>query len=154
MPTTQIEKDIQIDAPPEIVWDVITQAEQISGWFSDETELELVVGGAARFVFPGHGTVAGRVEALDPKTYFAFRWASPADGETDAAKLSAENSTLVEFKLTPAGDGTNLHLTESGFDALGSPEEMRIEFQASHTRGWDAELGELVEYVAKVAAAR
>ena len=70
----RIEREIVIDAPVEIVWAVVTEPEQISGWFSDSVELDLRKGGEATFVWDEHGTVRGRVERVEPPHLFAFRW--------------------------------------------------------------------------------
>jgi uncharacterized protein YndB with AHSA1/START domain len=140
----RIEREIVIDAPVEVVWAVVTEPDQISGWFSDSVELDLRQGGEATFVWDEHGTVRGRVERVEPPHLFAFRWvpdhrAEPADG----------NLLLVEFTLTPEGEGTRLTVVETGFAQLaGSDDERRKHFD-SHTRGWGLELGELVTYVAE-----
>jgi uncharacterized protein YndB with AHSA1/START domain len=39
-----VEREILIEASPEVVWGVITEPEQISRWFSDEAVLEGRVG--------------------------------------------------------------------------------------------------------------
>src|SRR5690242_20949000 len=36
----QIEKDVLIDAPVDVVWRVITEPEQIVRWFSDEADID------------------------------------------------------------------------------------------------------------------
>ena len=40
MSTYTIERDIEIEAPVEVVWRTITEPEQISSWLSDVVELE------------------------------------------------------------------------------------------------------------------
>ncbi|HEV2923974.1 MAG TPA: SRPBCC family protein [Solirubrobacteraceae bacterium] len=140
----RIEREIVIDAPVEVVWAVVTEPDQISSWFSDSVELDLRPDGEATFVWDEHGTVRGRVERVEPPHLFAFRWvpdhrAEPADG----------NLLLVEFTLTPEGEGTRLTVVETGFAQLaGSDDERRKHFDG-HTRGWGLELGELVAYVAE-----
>jgi uncharacterized protein YndB with AHSA1/START domain len=137
----RIEREILIDAPVEVVWAVVTEPEQIQGWFSDSVELDLRPGGEATFVWDQHGPVRGRVERVEPPHLFAFRWvpahsAEPADG-----------NLLVEFTLTREGEQTRLKVVETGFAQLaGSDDERRDHFDG-HTRGWELELGELVAYV-------
>ena len=142
----RIEREIVIDAPVDVVWAVVTEPEQIRGWLSDSVELDLRPGGEAAFVWDGRGTVKGRVERVEPPHVFAFRWApalssEPADGDL----------LLVEFTLTPEGEGTRLTVVETGFAQLvGSDEERRGHFDG-HRRGWELELGHLVAYVAQSA---
>jgi uncharacterized protein YndB with AHSA1/START domain len=40
MAADSVEREILIEASPEVVWGVITEPEQISRWFSDEAVLE------------------------------------------------------------------------------------------------------------------
>ena len=40
MAADSVEREILIEASPEVVWGVITEPEQISRWFSDEAEVE------------------------------------------------------------------------------------------------------------------
>ena len=85
------------------------------------------------------------------------RGASPGAGSTtatadDGSEHTPENSTLVEFTLTPEGDSTRLRVVESGFAGLAADEQVRTSDYEGNVRGWKAELGELVEYAEQVAA--
>jgi uncharacterized protein YndB with AHSA1/START domain len=138
----RIEREVVIDAPIDVVWAVVTEPEHISGWFSDSVEIELTPGGKALFHWDGRATVNGRVERVDPPRSFAFSWVSgdgvePADG----------NLTMVEFNLATEGDATRLTVVESGFRELDLDEDVKQERFDGHVRGWEIELGELVEYV-------
>jgi uncharacterized protein YndB with AHSA1/START domain len=148
MSTDQITRETRIAAAPKRVWDVITQAEHVGRWFGDAgAEIDLRPGGAMRFVWSQHGTALGRVEQVDPISLFSYRWARPRDTEP-----APGNSTLVEFRIHPDGDGTRLVVTESGFDELDLPAAERATAREENTGGWRAEIGELVEYLARVAA--
>ena len=91
-----------------------------------------------------HGTFPGRVERVEPPRFISFRWARPAGAEPTEG-----NSTLVEFILSPEGDGTRLQVVESGFRELGGTDEENVEYAEGNTRGWAKELGELREYVSE-----
>ena len=67
------EREILVAAPVEVVWAVVTEAEHISGWFSDAVELDLRPGGAARLRWDGSGTFHGRVERVERPHFFSFR---------------------------------------------------------------------------------
>ena len=51
-----IEREILIDAPPRVVWSIVTEAEHLAGWFSDEAEIDLRSGGRMLLTWRGHGT--------------------------------------------------------------------------------------------------
>ena len=143
----RIEREILIHAPIDVVWAVVTEPEHVSGWFSDSVELDLRPGGAARLRWDTHGTVHGRVERVEPPHFFSFRWMMDPGQE-----LSEENATLVEFSLDAEGSSTRLRVVESGFRDLRLPDEEKREHFESHSRGWDSELGELVEYAVREGA--
>jgi uncharacterized protein YndB with AHSA1/START domain len=138
----RIEREIFIDAPVEVVWAVVTEPEHISGWFSDSVELDLRPGGRALLHWDGHGTVHARVERVEPPRFFSFRWVVQPGSE-----VTEDNSTLVEFSLSPEGESTRLTVVESGFADLAGPEDEKQGHFDSHRRGWELELGELEEYV-------
>jgi uncharacterized protein YndB with AHSA1/START domain len=140
----RIQREILIEAPVELVWRVVTQPEHISGWFSDSVELELTPGGAMTLHWEQHSrAVRGRVERVEPPRYFSFRWVVPTDGEEE---VGDDNSTLVEFSLSPEDDRTRLTVVESGFADLAGPEDENQRHYDGHQRGWELELGELDEY--------
>ena len=147
MTTDRIEREIVINAPQQRVWQVLTEAEQVSGWFGDATELDLRPGGAIVFTWSQHGSHHGVVERVEPPRLFSYRWARPA-GEP----VTEGNSTLVEFTLTPDGAGTRLRVVETGFAGLRVSEEERGIAVKENTEGWIAELGELREYAERPAA--
>jgi uncharacterized protein YndB with AHSA1/START domain len=140
----RIEHEILIDAPVEVVWAVVTEPEHVGGWFSDSAEIDLQPGGEAILTWEEHGSVRASVERVEPPRLFAFRWARPVGAEP-----SRENSTLVEFNLSEEGGRTRLRVVESGFRELDRPEEDKASYAAQNKQGWDFELGELGEYVAK-----
>jgi uncharacterized protein YndB with AHSA1/START domain len=138
----RIEREILIDAPVEVVWAVVTEAEHISGWFSDAVDLDLRPGGTAVLHWDDYGTVHGRVERVEPPHFFSFRWVvSPGPD------VAGDNSTLVEFSLRAEGDATRLTVVESGFRDLAGPDDEKQGHVDSHRRGWRLELGELDAYV-------
>jgi uncharacterized protein YndB with AHSA1/START domain len=141
----RIEREILIDAPPEVVWAVVTDPEHVAGWFSDSAEIQLRPGGSAVLTWEEHGTVNGRVERVEPPRLFSFRWISGSGTE-----LSDDNTTLVEFTLSAEGDGTRLKVVESGFRDLGGPDSDKAKTFESHQEGWVLEFDELRAYVSQV----
>jgi uncharacterized protein YndB with AHSA1/START domain len=132
-----IDREIVIDAPPERVWSIVTEAQHVAGWFSDEAEIDLRPGGAMLLTWHGHGAYRARVETVEAPHRFAFRW---------LRRKGAEGSTLVVMTLTPEGTSTRLRVVESGFADLAWPEDERVRYADENRAGWGVELGELRAY--------
>ncbi len=133
----QIEREIVIDAPVEVVWRTITEPDRITEWFADRVELEVKPGARG---FMGFGEQGGPVivETVEPPTRFSFRWNHPA-GEEPAAG----NSLLVEFTLAVDGDHTRLRVVESGLHRLPWPDVDKERYAAEHNGGWGVFLDRL-----------
>jgi uncharacterized protein YndB with AHSA1/START domain len=140
--TDAIEREIHIAAPPRRVWELLTTAEHLGTWFADAgAEIDLRPGGALQLRWTEHGTVHGRVEAVEAPTRFMFRWGSaPGAG---AVQAGDGTSTLVEFTLAEADGGTVLRVVESGFSTLAADADERARKLAGNTEGWRLELEEL-----------
>ncbi|MEU2833590.1 SRPBCC domain-containing protein [Streptomyces lavendulae] len=128
----RIERETLIEAPLERVWSLVTEPgfwvaepEQVAGTVAREGESVLAKNAQ-------YGDFPVRVEKVEPPTYVAYRWASAFPGE----QLRGDNTTLVEFTLTPEGDGTRLRVVESGFAALAGAEELRAKALEDNTGGW------------------
>lgn len=149
-----IEREIHIDASPEVVFEVVSSPEHLREWWPDEAEFPAVPGGEGRIGFGDVHDGGGKwvrftvVDAVPPRL-FAFRW-THADGESAAPG----NSNLVTFELVPAGAGTLLRMTERGFRERGWDEETIAAMYRDHGNGWDVFLPRLPVYAAKVAAGR
>ena len=147
-----IEREIHIDASPEVVFDVVSSPEHVREWWPNEAEYPAVPGGGGRIGFqdPSQGGIAWVqftvVDAVPPRL-FSFRW-THEEGETAAPG----NSFLVVFELEPEGEGTLLRMTESGFRERGWDEAKVAAEYADHVTGWDFFLPRLPVYVAKVGA--
>jgi uncharacterized protein YndB with AHSA1/START domain len=151
MVADRIERETVIHAPPERVWELITEAEHLGRWFGDAgAEIDLRPGGALVLHWADHGTSHGRVVAVEPHTRFSYRWAPFRD---PAGREPTEgNSTLVEFTLRREGQGTRLRVVESGFASLDTSDEQRARNVESNTEGWKLETDELRRYAEKVPA--
>jgi uncharacterized protein YndB with AHSA1/START domain len=144
MVADRIEQEIVIEAPPEVVWEFVTDPEHVRAWFGDAAKIDLRPGGDVALTWEGYGTYLARVEKVEPPRFFSFRWARPAD--TPPAE---GNSTLVEFSLSAEGKGTRLTVVESGFAALAASQDEKAQQFADNTEGWTVELGHLRDYAAK-----
>lgn len=142
-----VTREIEIDAPPEVVWAIVTEGRHLAGWFSDEAEIDLRPGGAMLLTWHGHGAYRARVETVERPVTFAFRWVL-RDGEEPVRG----GSTLVVMTLIPTDTGTRLRVVESGFSDLSWPEQERADYAAENADGWIKELDELRAYAARVTA--
>ena len=147
-----IEREIYVEAAPEVVFDVVSDPRHIREWWPDDAAYEPAPGSAGTITF---GTDAGAtvlgfavVEVLPPRT-FSFRWTHPA-GEA----AGAGNSLLVTFDLTPKGGGTLLRMTETGFREMGWADAVVQQQYREHVTGWDFYLPRLVPYAATLKVSR
>ncbi|MCD0446486.1 SRPBCC domain-containing protein [Glycomyces sp. A-F 0318] len=148
-----IERELHIDASPEVVFDVVSSPEHLKEWWPDEAQYAPVPGEAGRIGFREvDGSVDWQqftvVDAMPPH-HFSFRW-THLEGE----QAASGNSFLVRFELEPVGTGTRLRMTESGFRERGWDEAKIAEAHADHSAGWDHFLPRLPAYAAKVGSDR
>ena len=144
----RIEREVVIAAAPERVWEIITQPEHVGTWFADSAEVDLRPGGTIAFRWEKHGTQYATIETIEPPRYFSYRWNPAVAGE----KPDKENSTLVEFTLTPHEGHTRLRVVETGFSRLQVTDGKRAEQFENNSEGWATQLRDLNEYVEGLAA--
>jgi uncharacterized protein YndB with AHSA1/START domain len=146
-----IEREIHVDASPEVVFEVVSSPEHLREWWPDDAELESAVPGATgELVWGNQETPRAHVEAFtvveaEPPHRFSFRWVY-SDGDTPAPG----NSMLVTFELVPNGAGTVVRLTESGFRERGWEVAVLEAAYLDHVQGWDHFIPRLGEYVARL----
>lgn len=124
----RIERETLIAASQDRVWSLVTEP----GFWVSATGATAVPGQTTVAHNDTYGDFPVRVEKVDPKSYVAYRWASAFKGE----ELREGNTTLIEFTLTPEGEGTRLRVVESGFAALAGGEETRRGALKDNTEGW------------------
>ena len=142
----RIEKTTVLHAPRTRVWRALTDANQFSAWFGIELNEPFAVGRSVQ----GQLTYRGErvmiefvVEQMDAEEYFAYRWHPGAvDPNVD---YSSEPMTLVEFRLTSVPEGTELTITESGFDRI--PQDRRDAAYRMNEGGWKSQVEKLRAYV-------
>jgi uncharacterized protein YndB with AHSA1/START domain len=145
-----LEREIHIEASPEVVFDVVSSPEHLREWWPDTLEGTTQVGEGGRFGFgTGEGVKWVRFTVVDavPPRLFSFRWMHE-EGET----AQEGNSNLVVFALEPDGTGTRLTVTESGFREQGWAQAQVLATYEDHYSGWGHFLERLQTYAAKVGA--
>ena len=104
-----IEREILIGAPIERVWEIVTTPEHMGQWFGDAGAERN--GDVINMSWKEHGTAELRIVRSEAPSAFAYRWDANVPGIGD---------TLVEFTLSPEGDGTRVRVVESGFATLAT----------------------------------
>jgi uncharacterized protein YndB with AHSA1/START domain len=112
--------EITIDAPPELVWQAITEGAGLTRWFAPDAKVELGEGGSI-YLSWGPG-----MEGTAPITIWEpgrrVGWTEQGSGPP----------RVVEFLLEGSGGRTKLRLVHSGFGAEAS---FDAEYESTHG-GW------------------
>ena len=106
-----VERTVELTAPPAEVWDVLTDPSTLAHWVGAETvDLELEPGGRACFTLPGGDRRDAIVQVVEPARRLRWRW-WPVDDAADAS--------TVDLRIEPTSTGSRLTATETAFaDAL------------------------------------
>jgi len=149
-----IEREIHVEAPPEVVFEVVARPEHIREWWYAESEVEPTPGATGELIWgdgddPRAQVVPMTVVVAEPPRLFSFRWTHPA-GE----KAVDGNSLLVTFELVPSGSGTLLRLTETGFRERGWEVAVLEQQYAEHVAGWETFVPRIEEYAVGLVSAR
>jgi uncharacterized protein YndB with AHSA1/START domain len=148
-----IEREIHIDAPPEVVFEVISRPEHVREWWYAESDVQPTAGATGELVWadgdnPRAHVVPMTVVVAEPPRLFTFRWTHPA-GEA----AGDGNSLLVTFELVPAGPGTLLRLTETGFRERGWETAVLEQQYREHIAGWDRYVPRIEAYAVGLVSA-
>lgn len=148
-----IEREVQIEASPATVFEVITSPEHLKEWWPDEAIVEPVPGAVGELVFGDRSSPDADLPQLTvvevvPQRRFSFRWTHSKGEEAQPG-----NSLLVSFELSASDGGTLLRMTESGFREMGWEVAVLEQQYREHIEGWDHFLPRLVDYAARVQVA-
>lgn len=145
--TDRIEKRVVLRAPRARVWRALASADEFGTWFGATLQSPFEEGATVRgrSTYPGYEHIPMNlmIERIEPETYLAFRWHPHAmDPNVD---YSNDPTTLVEFRLEEAAEGTVLTITESGFDKI--PLEHRAESFRRNDGGWTEQARNIERHV-------
>lgn len=121
---------VDVDAPRDRVWRLLTDPAELPRWWPDAAELEPGLGGRIVLDF-GPGNVSGEITQWEPPGAFGFTW--------EASNMPGVR-LHVSFTVDDLGDGrSRVSVVHSGFEA--APAEARDAVVA----GWDRFLPRLAE---------
>jgi uncharacterized protein YndB with AHSA1/START domain len=147
--TDSIERSILIQAPRARIWSALSDPAQFGQWFGanlagNKFEPGAHVRGPITICGHEHAIFDARIERVEPQQLLSYRWHPYAIDP--AIDYSAETPTLVTLSLHDAeGGATLLKVVESGFDQV--PPQRRVEAFNMNTRGWEAQLNNILRYV-------
>jgi uncharacterized protein YndB with AHSA1/START domain len=143
-----IEREIHVNASPEVVFEVVSQPEHMREWWPDDARFEPVADAPGELMWRDAEagetmTVALAVVEVDPPKRFSFRWCF---SEPDRSG----HSLLVTFDLAPTGAGTRIRMTETGFREMGWEIAVLEEQYREHATSWDHYIPRLGTYLARL----
>lgn len=145
--TDRIERTVLVRAPRSRVWRALTNAREFGTWFGVKVEGTFAPGARVRGAITHKGyehvTWDITIERIEPERVFSWRW-HPAAVELHV-DYSTEPTTLVVFELTDVADGTQLTVTESGFDDV--PLARRAQAYRMNGEGWTWQMKSIETYV-------
>jgi uncharacterized protein YndB with AHSA1/START domain len=120
-------------APPARVFDAITKKADLESFFVTQVRGDFAKDETIVWGFEGHGEHLQHRIDLKINEFLSFRWGEGSQGY----------DTLVQFSLNPCDSGTELAITESGWDA--DPRGLKQAFD--NCEGWTTFLGNLAMYL-------
>jgi uncharacterized protein YndB with AHSA1/START domain len=94
----EVVREIVFPAPPEEVWEALTEPERLEEWFANEVELDARPGGAGVFRWANGEERRATVLELEPGERLVLDW---------------DDRGSVTFELEEVDEGTLLHVRES-----------------------------------------
>lgn len=104
----KIEQSFYYDAPPEAIFEALTEPAQLTKWFVSKAKVELKKGGKVKFTWKGGHTMNGKVKRFTVGRKVAYGW-------RDNLGKGKEAKTLAVFEISKKGTGSMLKLTHGGF---------------------------------------
>jgi uncharacterized protein YndB with AHSA1/START domain len=105
-----VERSVLLPAPPEEVWEAITDEDLLSEWLAPEVELDAREGGELVCRYEDGEERRGEVELTEEAERLCFRWWREDSGPS-----------RVELVLDAVADGTRLTVVESSLVPVATP---------------------------------
>ncbi len=119
---------------PQALFDHLTQPALLQRWWPPEAKVDGRVGGRYHLRWPDQNwDLRGEFTAYEPGRRLAYTWAWDHEPQLP--------TRLVEFTLSPHGEGTAVHLTHGAYGDTDVEQADRT----SHLEGWQYFLGRLAD---------
>jgi uncharacterized protein YndB with AHSA1/START domain len=105
MTDPRVEREIELDAPPDDVWEELADPDRLGAWFGAGVDLAVEPGGTGTFSFPGGEMRRARVVDVEEGRRVSFLWwpVAPAVGRP----------THVTITIEPTGAGSRVRVREA-----------------------------------------
>jgi uncharacterized protein YndB with AHSA1/START domain len=105
----EITREIELDAPPDEVWEALTDEDKLAEWFANDVELDAEPGGEGVFRWDDGEERRAVVEEVEPERRFVFTW--------------DESRVVIELEEIPVG--TRVTVVESPVAEWSTALELR-----------------------------
>lgn len=119
MAPRQVRRSVWIGAAPEAVWAALTEPARLEAWYAPGCRWEIPrveEGATMRFFNTETDVQSATIEACDPPRELGLTWIVHP-GPPEEVRL------LNRFLLTPEGGGTQVEITQDGYEALPAEEQ-------------------------------
>ena len=124
-----VEREVRIDAPPEVIFKFFVDPDHMVRWKGVEATLDPRPGGLYRVNVTGTHVVRGEYLEVSPNERIVFTWGWEGEGNP-----VSPGASTVEITLVPDGASTIVRLRHHGLP--GGPEDR-------HAEGWEHYLARL-----------
>ena len=128
--TGVVEREVVVEAPPELVYRYFTENRKILLWSAVEVSFDPRPGGKIRQAITEEWIMVGETLEVDPPHRLVYSWGWEGD------PVMPPGSSRVEVTFTAIPEGTRLRVVHSAIP---------VEQVPSHERGWDDHLPLLVD---------
>ena len=109
----EVDQRVRIAAPPERVWRALTDVADLRRWLFESADADVRDGGSWRFTFPHWPSARG---LNHPALNFGGPIVELVPGRVLAVQFEPPYWGVLRFEVSPAGDGTDLRVTQRGFE--------------------------------------
>jgi uncharacterized protein YndB with AHSA1/START domain len=99
-----VTRELVLPAPPEEVWEALTDPARLEEWFANDVELDAEPGGEGVFRWENGEVRRAHVDEAEIGRRFSFRWSE---------EESPAEESHVAFTLEEVPEGTRVTVTES-----------------------------------------
>lgn len=144
--TDRIEQKVYLAAPPERVWQALSQADEFAQWFGVALDGSFAEGETVHMVWKDQRYPILIVEMTAAKR-LVWKWHPGA--HDDAVDYVNEPMTTTVFDVEAHGEGTMLAVVETGFDAIAK--SRRASVLSDNVNGWLDQAKSLRDYLKNAA---